>query len=283
MQKKALNYIIWGLTAALYSPIIYQLYKGRWDMVDYTHAYFILPISLWLVWRNRGALLKIETVSIKIGTVPTRRFSEWMGLSLFLTGLLIFIFGWRQDYLSMSTISLIPTLFGLTIYLYGSAIAKALSFPILYLLLMVPPPLGILDNITLPMRYWISVFTAHILKMFHYPITQSGLMLSLGGHEIYMGAPCSGFRSLITMISLGLVYVYIIKGKAVKKAILLGSIVPLALLGNLLRVIGMCLVTFHFGENIGTKFHDISGFVIFFVLILGLMGIDSLLSRFEHE
>ncbi|MFA5256319.1 MAG: exosortase/archaeosortase family protein [Candidatus Omnitrophota bacterium] len=283
MQKKALNYIIWGLTAALYSPIIYQLYKGRWDMVDYTHAYFILPISLWLVWRNRGALLKIETVSIKIGTVPTRRFSEWMGLSLFLTGLLIFIFGWRQDYLSMSTISLIPTLFGLTIYLYGSAIAKALSFPILYLLLMVPPPLGILDNITLPMRYWISVFTAHILKMFHYPITQSGLMLSLGGHEIYMGAPCSGFRSLITMISLGLVYVYIIKGKAVKKAILLGSIIPLALLGNLLRVIGMCLVTFHFGENIGTKFHDISGFVIFFVLILGLMGIDSLLSRFEHE
>ncbi|MFA5085749.1 MAG: exosortase/archaeosortase family protein, partial [Candidatus Omnitrophota bacterium] len=275
MQKKALNYIIWGLTAALYSPIIYQLYKGRWDMVDYTHAYFILPISLWLVWRNRGALLKIETVSIKIGTVPTRRFSEWMGLSLFLTGLLIFIFGWRQDYLSMSTISLIPTLFGLTIYLYGSAIAKALSFPILYLLLMVPPPLGILDNITLPMRYWISVFTAHILKMFHYPITQSGLMLSLGGLQLYMGAPCSGFRSLITMISLGLVYVYIIKGKAVKKAILLGSIIPLALLGNLLRVIGMCLVTFHFGENIGTKFHDISGFVIFFVLILGLMGIDS--------
>jgi exosortase len=206
-----------------------------------------------------------------------------MGLALFLIGLLMFIFGWRQDYLFISTLSLIPALFGLVIYLYGPSIAKALSFPILYLLLMVPPPLGILDNITLPMRYWISVFTAHILKMFHYPITQSGLMLSLGGHEIYMGAPCSGFRSLITMISLGLVYVYIIKGKAVKKAILLGSIVPLALLGNLFRVIGMCLVTFHFGENIGTKFHDISGFVIFFVLILGLMGIDSLLSRLEHE
>ncbi len=278
MQKKILNYVVWSLTAILYSPILYQLYKGRWDLVDYTHAYFILPISLWLVWRSRDTL-------IKIATVPQRSLPKWMELSLFLlfTGLLTFIFGWRQDYLFISTLSLIPTLFGLTIYLYGPAMAKALSFPILYLLLMAPPPLGILDNITLPMRYWISVATGHILKMCHYPITQSGLMLSLGGHEIYMGAPCSGFRSLITMISLGLVYVYVIKGKAIKKAILLGSIVPLALMGNLLRVIGMCLVTFHFGENIGHKFHDISGFVIFFVLVLGLMGMDSLLSRFWHE
>jgi len=275
MQKKILNYIIWGLTAALYSPILYQLYKGRWDLVDYTHAYFILPVSLWLVWRSRETL-------IKIGSVPTHRFPLWMGLTLFLTGLFMFIFGWRQDYLFISTLSFIPTLFGLTIYLYGPAIAKALSFPILYLLLMAPPPLGILDNITLPMRYWISVFTAHILKMCHYPITQSGLMLSLGGHEIYMGAPCSGFRSLITMISLGLAYVYVIKGKAAKKVILLGAIVPLALMGNLLRVIGMCLITFHFGENIGHKFHDISGFVIFVVLIFGLMGLDSILSRFER-
>jgi len=278
MQKKILNYIVWGLTAALYSPIFYQLYKGRWDLVDYTHAYFILPISLWLVWHSRETLIKIAD---KIESAPTHLFPQWMGLSLFFTGLLMFIFGWRQDYLFISTLSLIPTLFGLTIYLYGPAMAKALSFPILYLLLMAPPPLGILDNITLPMRYWISVATGHILQAFHYPITQSGLMLSLGGHEIYMGAPCSGFRSLITMISLGLAYVYIIKGKAVKKAVLLGSIVPLALLGNLLRVIGMCLITFHFGENIGHKFHDISGFVIFFALILGLMGMDSLLSRLK--
>ena len=278
MQRKILNYVIWGLIAALYSPVLYQLYKGRWDLVDYTHAYFILPISLWLVWRSRNTLRHCE------GPKATKQ-SKWMGLSLVLlfTGLFMFIFGWRQDYLFISTISLIPTLFGLTIYLYGPIMAKALSFPIFYLILMAPPPLGILDSITIPMRYWISVATTHILQACHYPIIQSGLMLSLGSHEIYMGAPCSGFRSLITMISLGLVYVYVIKGKAIKKAVLLGSIVPLALLGNLLRVIGMCLVTFHFGENVGHKFHDISGFIIFFVLILGLMGMDSLLSRPGHE
>ena len=63
MQRKVLNYVVWGLTAALYSPILYQLYKGRWDLVDYTHAYFILPISLWLVWRSRDTFIKIGAVS----------------------------------------------------------------------------------------------------------------------------------------------------------------------------------------------------------------------------
>lgn len=289
MQKRILNYIVWGLAAILYAPVIRQLYKARWEQIDYTHAYFILPISLWLVWRSRKELSVIARPDVSAEALRTKterpKQSLWLATSLFLlvTGLLMFIFGWRLDYLFISTLSLIPVLFGLNIYLYGPAIAKPLSFPILYLLLMVPPPLGILDNITLPMRYWISVFTTYILKAFHYPIAQDGLLLSLGGHEIYMGAPCSGFRSLITMISLGLVYVYIIKGKALKKVILLASIVPFALLGNLVRVTGMCLVTYHFGEDIGHKFHDISGFVIFFVLILGLIGMDSILSRLGHE
>jgi exosortase len=288
-MKKFAPYIVWALAVILYSPVIFTLYHGRWEMIDYTHAYFILPVSLWLVWNNRETLAKIT----KMGTVPSDEKSYSLGQSpflsysleqspfliLFVIGLLMLIFGRRQDYLFISALSLIPTLFGLTIYLYGPAIAKTLSFPILYLLLLVPPPLGILDSITLPMRYGISVATESILRAFGYPITRDGLLLLLGGHEIYMGAPCSGFRSLITMISLGAVYIYIIKGAWRKKAILAASIIPLALLGNLVRVSSMCLVTFYFGESIGHKYHDISGFVIFVVLIAGLMGMDALMGK----
>lgn len=195
----------------------------------------------------------------------------------------MFIFGWRWDYLSVSTISAIPLLFGLVLYLYGAGAAASLSFPILYLLLLVPPPLGVLDSITIPMRYGVSALTEVILKGVGYPITRDGLMLSLGGHEVYMGAPCSGFRSLITMTSLGLVYAYISKGGFWKKTALFTSIIPLTLLGNLIRVLGVCLVTFYFGEAIGAKFHDISGFVIFLILILGMMGIDSVLDRITRK
>jgi len=236
-------------------------------MIDYTHAYFILPVSLWLVWRKRA---KLRTMSCKPNSLY---------LILLVPGLLMFILGWRQDYLFISTLSLIPLLFGLTGYLYGTKVTKTLTFAILYLLLMVPPPLGILDSVTLPMRKGISVVTEMLLKSFHYPITRDGLILSIGGNEIYMGAPCSGFRSLITMIALGLVFAYVNKGSLTRKIILVCSTVPLALLGNLIRVVGMCLITFYFGKAVGEVFHDISGYAIFVGLILGLIGLDSLLER----
>jgi exosortase/archaeosortase family protein len=99
-----------------------------------------------------------------------------------------------------------------------------------------------------------------------------------------MGAPCSGFRSLITAVALGLVYVYINKSSLKNKAKLIASIIPFALAGNLVRVTGMCLVTFYFGESTGQKFHDISGFFIFLVLILGLVWLESMLtSRSKNE
>ncbi len=183
----------------------------------------------------------------------------------------------------ISTLSLIPVLFGLILYLYGTSIAKTLSFPILYLLLLIPPPLGVLDAVTLPMRHGISILTEIIIRSIGLAITRDGLLLSIGGNEIYMGAPCSGFRSLITIISLGLAYIYINKNSLKNKAILLFSITPIALIGNLFRVIAVCLVTFCYGETFGKKFHNISGFIIFLFMILGLIGMEHLLEKHKNE
>jgi exosortase len=276
-----LSTLIWLSLAALYSPIFLQLYRSRWEFIDYTHAYFILPVSLWLAWRQRKTLFLQDHPDrhCEEAAAGGRRSNpSSLPLALLILGLLMFLFGWRLDYLFITTLSLIPVLFGLTGYLYGPQTAKALAFPILYLLLLVPPPLGILDAITIPMRYGISVLSAAVLNLLHYPVTRDGLLISLGGHEIYMGAPCSGFRSLITMIALGLPFAYVNKGTFKKKAILVSSVIPLALLGNFIRVLSVCLVTYHFGESIGAKYHDASGFVIFLVLIGGLIGIEKLLN-----
>mgnify|MGYP001585355657 CR=1 FL=1 len=272
------NYLIWILVITLYAPVFYTLYRFRWDKVDYTHAYFILPISLWLTWRKR-AYLKELIQKTKSGN---NLFS--FSLLLLLFGILMFMFGWREDYQLIYTLSIVPLLYGLISYLYGMNVAKALSFPILYLLLLVPPPFGILDSITLPMRHGVSVVTEAILSLFNYPIKREGLLLSIGYHDIFMGQPCSGFRSLITMFSLVLVYIYISKAKLAKKLILTSFIMPLALLGNLIRIITLCLITFYFGEEAGQGFfHNFSGIVIFVIVILGIMGVESLLEKNYHR
>ena len=267
-----LNALTWILLTILYFPIFTQLYRSRWHVVDYTHAYFILPVSLWLIFRKRAEL--------KVLFKKPDSHKGILYYALFLLGIFTFTFGWRWDYLIISTLSLVFVLYGLVGFLYGKKVVSSITFPLLYLLMLVPPPLGIVDNITLPMRHLISNLTEVVLKFFHYPISREGLLLTIGTHEVFMGQPCSGFRSLVTMFALALVYIYLSKGKILKKLILLLSVVPLALLGNLIRIIILCLITYYFGEKVAQGFfHNFSGLVIFVIIILGLIGVETLLDR----
>ena len=267
-----LHYVSWILFLSLYSPLFYKLYRTSWTESDYTHAYFIFPIFLWLVWRKRHTV-KVILKELK----PNKKIHSFFVL---LFGVFMFTFGWRQDYVFITTLSLVPVLYGLVGFLYGQMVTKTLYFPIFYLILLVPLPTGIVDNLTLPLRFGVSIATDHILRLFSFPISREGLLLSIGNNELFMGQPCSGFRSIITLFSLELVYVYIIKGGLLKKIILVTSIVPVSIFGNLLRVIILCLITYYFGEETGQGFfHNFSGILIFIITILGLVGIEHLLKK----
>jgi exosortase len=274
MLKKYLSYLPailpWTLVAVLYAPVFHLLYKEKWDMVDYGHAPFILPLALFIAWTKRKNLVEIAAKSPAAFYLP--------GFLLMLFSAFIFNFGWRWDYMLIQTISLIPMLIGLLTFLYGPAIFRPLLFPIFYLLLLVPPPLGILDAITLPMRHFASVAAEIVLRTLQYPVTREGLLLHLGGHEIFLGAPCSGFRSLITMLSLGLIYVYFNKGNFKKNLVLILAIVPLAIFGNVVRVLIITFLTYYFGSEVGQGFlHEFSGMVVFVIMLLGLMLLERIM------
>lgn len=264
----------WAAAAVLFFPVFKILFESRWETLDYTHAYFILPISLYLLWRDR------DRIKASVSEAKGSAVSAVLGGVLIVVSLFVFSVGWKNDYLSVATFALIPLCFGISFFVYGFSILRFTWFPFLYLLLLIPPPMGILDSITLPMRYGISFVTEEILAFVGYPITRSGLLLQMGGHEIFMGAPCSGFRSLVTLTSLGLAYIYTVKLIWQKKIVMVASIVPLALLGNLIRVLCLCLFTYYVGENFAQKvFHDFSGLFMFILLIIGLMSLENVLVR----
>ncbi len=270
-----LQYVLWALISILYGPILFQLYKNRWEFVDYTHAYFVLPASLLIVWFKRKELQNI--------IAPTQTCSI-ISFLVFLIGLLLFILGWNRDYIVISTFSLILVLAGMCGYLYGPKVLQKLTFPLAYLLLMVPPPLGVLDSITLPMRYGVSILANFILQSFHIPIHREGLLLYVGNQELFIAPACSGFRSLITFLSLALLYVYLIKSSLKKKIILLLSVFPLALLGNMIRVFVLFFITYNLGEDLGQSFlHQFSGILVFSVIIVGFLMIDKFYDSSEDD
>ncbi|NTV30111.1 MAG: exosortase/archaeosortase family protein [Candidatus Omnitrophica bacterium] len=269
------DHIIWTVLVALYFPLLKELYSQKWENIDYTHAYLILPVSLFLAWRKRKQI----SVALASG-VASAQVVRW-GQALLVLGLFLFVFGWRLGYTMVSTLSVFPVLFGMILYRYNTQVARILSFPILYLLLLVPPPLGILDAVTMPMRKGVTSAVAGFLSLF-YTVQREGLMLTIGHAQVYVGAPCSGFRSLVSIFALALVYVYLIKMERIPKLILLAAVIPLALLGNFIRVISLCLVTYYFGKEAGEgPFHGISGMVVFLVLIMGMLWLGKLLSGDE--
>jgi exosortase len=275
-----LNYLAWLLVAGIYSPLFYRLYfkTDQYWSEDYSHAFFILPIALWLLWRKRKGLLQAA------GEQRDEPYKRASGLFILIVGTLMCIVGWRQDIYFVYQASMVPVILGLTIFLYGTRMVRITAFPILYLLFIVPPPAPVLDAITLPMRHGASVATELILNLFNYPIKREGLLITMGYHDIYMAPACSGFRSLVTMFALVLVYVHLIKGGLAKKLILVAFITPLSILGNLVRILTLCLITFYFGDEAGQGFfHNFSGIVIFTITISGLMGIEALVSRLLPE
>jgi exosortase len=271
MKPKYLSLFIWIASAILFAPIFLQLYQSRWEYIDYTHAYFILPISLYIVWSKRGLLSALTK------EVPR---TSWVGLFLILLGAGLFLLGWREEYLVVASAAMIPLFAGIVLFVYGGKVLGVVAFPISYLLFLLPPPLGVLDAITLPMRYGISAVVAKLLTLMGYPLVREGLLLTMGGREIYMGEPCSGFRSLITLLSLGIVYIYTLKGTIKKKLFMSAFIIPFALLGNVLRVMILCFITYYLGAEMAEGvLHDASGILMFLILIFCLIGLERVIDR----
>ncbi len=248
-------------------------------MIDYTHAYFILPISLWIAWNHRKAALHQSQ-----SRFTETALNQTLFLAILILGLFAFILGWRFDYLFISTASLILTLAGLTGFLYGTKTLKIFLFPIVYLIFLIPLPLGILDGITLPMQRATANLSYYWLKLLQFPVSLKGILITLNQHEIVVGKPCSGFRSLITLLALGSAYVYSTKNTGIKKALLTLSIVPLALISNTLRVFILCLIINFGGKAAGEGIlHELSGYLMFLICLLSLVGLDTLLSKKKQE
>ncbi len=269
-------FLLWGLVVALFFPVFSILYRQRWNALDYTHAYFILPVSLGLVYWKRKKLARAFADTEKRFGVSS--------LLIFIFGGLMYLFGWRQDYMVVSTFALIPFLYGFVGFIYGKKVQRLLLFPILYLLLLVPPPFALLDRVTLPLRYISAFGVEKIFGLFNFPIQREGLMYVVKGQQMMIDEACSGFRSLITMISLGLVYVYTIRSSIIKKAVLVLSIIPLAVVGNILRIIVISLIGAYFGQELAQGFlHYFSGMVIFLFIVLGFAGINAVWTRRERR
>jgi exosortase len=175
---------------------------------------------------------------------------------------------WQRAYFAAS-LSILALLAGVVWALLGSATLKRMAFPILFLVFMAPLPF--VEPLSVPLAEVTGVISAACVRVLGVPIVVSGSQLSLPGAELVVGAQCSGLRSIVTLLTLVGLVAFIVEGPRWGKALLVLSALPIAALGNVLRVSSLLGVAHAWGAESGLKYyHDYSG-IVFFVAALALL------------
>jgi exosortase B len=253
----------------MYSLSYYDVAKVFWSSEVGGHGPIILAIVLWLIWRRRDAL--IDTTD-----VPRPK----LGWPLVALGLVLYIVGRAQEFYQFEIGSQIPLLVGLLLALRGAKAVRALWFAIFFIIFLVPIPNSLLDAILVPLKESVSIVVEHLLYAAGYPVARSGVVLTIGSYQLLIANACSGLNSMIALSGVGLLFAYMVNSPSrVYTGLLLASVLPIAFLANITRVLILMLVTYHFGDRAGQAFHDYAGYLEIVFAFGAFFGMDWLLGR----
>ena len=260
--------IIIGLLA-MYLPTYQQVLSNLWVHEDQAHGPIVLMVIVFLFWQKR------EQFALSAADKPAPILG---GITLFF-GLLCYVAGRSQDIFILDLASQIFVLAGIFLFMRGLPMLKALWFPLFFIIFMLPFPL---DSLTLPMKMAVSYVTETILFWFDYPIAREGVILQIGQYQLLVADACAGMHTLISLEALGLLYLSLVKHDSLIRNITLTIlIIPISFTANVIRVITLTLITYYFGDEVGQGFvHGFAGILLFFVALMFIMTVDSMLQYF---
>ncbi|WP_292992843.1 exosortase B [Nitrosomonas sp.] len=263
--------VLLGLLA-LYVPTFYSLANGIWAKEEQAHGPIILFLSLWLVYRKWPEMIKRSE----------GQSTSFLGWVIFLMTLLLYIIGRSQQILIFEIGSFVTALVAIFLIKRGSSALKAMWFPIFFLLFMIPLPGTFVSLLTMPMKMAVSYVAENILFWANYPIARNGVILQIGQYQLLVADACAGLQTLLTLEALGLFYLNLVHHTSVFRNVALAIlIIPISFAANVIRVIVLTLITFHYGDAAGQGFlHGFAGMVLFISALILILGVDTLLQYF---
>jgi exosortase len=192
----------WGLAlivlllAAIYYRVLAKLVVDWWQIPDFSHGFLVLPFAAFLVWEKRTTLL------------TTKPAPAWSGIAAMVFGLVVLLLGVYGAELFLSRISLLILLAGLILYFGGRPFLRELRFPLLVLILAIPLPSLILNQITFPLQIFASKVASALLPLFAVPVLREGNVIVLPLMKLEVAEACSGIRSLMSLFTIAIFYGY---------------------------------------------------------------------------
>jgi exosortase len=260
------------LVGWLYSSILYHL-AGQWTHdQNYSHAFFVPVFSLFVLWQNRAQLASLRPSPSLWGFL----------LMVFAVGLLVL--GSLGAELFLSRLSLLFLIAGLVVFFLGWSYLHEVLFPLLFLILMIPIPAIILNQITFPLQLLTSKVAAEVLPLFGVPVFREGNVITLSVMKLEVAEACSGIRSLLSLITLAIIYGYLLETRLWIRIVLALASIPIAVAANSLRIIGTGLLVEYWDPSKAEGFfHGFEGWILFVISLVMLFFLHKLLGRFGRK
>lgn len=257
------------LIALLYHKILVALVQQWLQDPNYSHGFFVPLFCGWILWKKRKNL---EQVPVN---------ENWAGLVVILGALAILILGVLGAENFLSRTSFIFLLAGLIIYFRGWKLFRAVLFPWGVLFLMIPLPAIIFNEIALPLQFQASALASNMLSLVGIPVLREGNIIHLPSITLDVVEACSGLRSLVSLITLTVIYGYLFEARQWRRALLILSAVPIAVMANGLRIMGSGVLGEYWSPDKAEGFfHLFSGLLVFLVSIVLLLVVHGIVSRF---
>lgn len=242
---------------------------GLWAKGEHSHGPIMLTMSMWLLvtrWREYTA---------PPGEPPHRGWC-WPA---FAVGFLFYVAGRALGVIYFEVFAFIPMMLGVVLMAGGTPLLNHLKFPLFFLVFMVPIPGFLLDPISQFIKLNISIAVSNLLWAAGYPITHTGVVINIGQYQLLVADACAGMRTLFMLEAMGIFYLNVARHSSLLRNVALGLlIVPISFTANMIRVIFLALLTYHFGDEVGQGFlHGFAGAVLFLVALILIVSIDGLL------
>jgi exosortase len=254
--------------AFVYWGVLVELVRAWFTDDNYSHGFFIAPLAAYFAWERRHQL----------AAHPIK--PAWFGLIAIAGSLVLLIAGMLGAEFFLARVSLVGVLGGSILFLFGWRHFRTLLFPLAFLLLMIPLPAIVFNQIAFPLQLLASNLGASAVSALDIPILREGNVLILANTTLEVAQACSGIRSLVSLFTLGIVFGYFVDPRPWVRTVIALSAVPVAIFANGLRVASAGVAAYKFGTaGVEGLFHEFSGWMVFVLAFLMMMALQRLLHR----
>jgi exosortase len=278
-----------------YAAVLVKLSRDWWSDENYSHGLLVPVIIGYILWLQRD----------KFATEPARPSVLLGGLAVVLALFALWT-GVAGAELYTQRISLVLLIAGTIVYFGGLRFLRLILVPLGLLLLAIPIPAIIFNKIAFPLQLFASRCAVWSMNVMGIPVLRQGNVIELkplnsfDTKKLEVVEACSGIRSLMTLMTLAVVFAYFTHPRSDdsggprgrfgwlrsygfwRSTILILSAVPIAILTNAARVSGTGILSHYYGTGVADGFfHSFSGWAIYIVAFLLLFAVGWILDRFK--